>query len=258
MNGADPLRILHLTDPHLFADRSGELRGVVTHDSLERVIDHYSASGWRADLVLASGDIIQDDSALAYRHFRDLLGQLGLPVYCLPGNHDVRDLMREALTVPPFHYCENVEAGGWLICCLDSCVSGEVQGRIRAAELESLTAAVDTSAAHHVMVCLHHPPVLMGSRWLDSVGLEDRQPFLAALSTMSKVRLVLFGHVHQEYEGEHEGLRVVGTPSTCRQFARHSELFAVDDKPPAYRRLNLYTDGRFEHELIWVNDEPVF
>lgn len=258
MTGADPLRVLHLTDPHLFADPAGQLRGTVTFESLARVVDHYGSSGWQADLVLATGDIIQDDSAAAYRNFRELLGKLGLPVYCLPGNHDVRHLMREELADGPFHYCDNAESGSWLIVCLDSCIQDEVQGRVSDTEIARLVSCIGGSAAAHVMVCLHHPPVLMNSRWLDSVGLENRQQFLEALNDMPKVRLVLFGHAHQDYDDEHGGLRIIGTPSTCRQFARHSELFAVDDNPPAYRRLNLYTDGRFDHELIWVNDEPVY
>jgi Icc protein len=251
------LKVLHLTDPHLFADPGGDLRGTVTYRSLSRVLDHYRDAGWQADLVLATGDIVQDDSAEAYEHFRELVGALGLPVYCVPGNHDVRGLMREALAEPPFHYCENAESGGWLIATVDSCVDGEVRGRVDDDALARLAADIESSAAPHVLVCLHHPPVLMKSRWLDSVGLENREQFLAAVAAIPRVRLVLFGHVHQDYEGAHEGLQILGTPSTCRQFARRSTLFAVDDNPPAYRRLNLYTDGRFEHELIWVHDEPV-
>jgi Icc protein len=257
VDGADPLRVLHLTDPHLFADPEADLRGTVTYRSLTRVLDHYRGSGWQADLVLATGDIIQDDSAEAYRHFRELVGALGLPVYCVPGNHDVQGLMREALAEPPFHCCENVEARGWLIVSVDSCVAGEVHGRVGDAELMRLATVIEQSPADHVLVCLHHPPALMHSRWLDSVGLENREQFLAAVAASSKVRLVLFGHVHQDYEGAYAEFRILGTPSTCRQFAPRSMLFAVDDNPPAYRRLNLYTDGRFEHELIWVNDEPV-
>ena len=253
MSTADPVKVLHLTDPHLFADREGDLRGTVTYESLSRVIDHYRSSDWRSDLVLATGDIIQDDSAEAYAHFRELLGGIGLPVYCLPGNHDVRSLMQEALADPPFQYCGNVETGNWLIACLDSCVAGEVHGRISHAQLQDLAAAIENADAAHALVCLHHPPVLMGSRWLDSVGLEDRQAFLDTLAEWPNVRLVLFGHVHQDFEGQHAGFRILGTPSTCRQFARHSELFAVDDSPPAYRRLKLYTNGHLEHELIWLD-----
>jgi len=85
------LRILHLTDPHLFADTAGDLRGTVTHSSLRAVLDHYHDSDWRADLIVVTGDLIHDDSRRAYDHFCEILGSIGAPVYCVPGNHDVFD-----------------------------------------------------------------------------------------------------------------------------------------------------------------------
>ena len=257
MSDAGPVKVLHLTDPHLFADRQGDLRGTVTYGSLQAVLDHYRAGEWRADLALVTGDLIQDDSAEAYGRFRELVAPLGLPVYCVPGNHDDRALMQRALDKPPFHYCQPVEAGGWLIVGIDSCVTGEVGGRVSEDIIHALDLLIAESAAEHVLVCLHHPPALMGSRWLDSVGLENKEAFLQSVGRSGKVRLILFGHVHQVYEADHDGIRVLSTPSTCRQFAPHSIEFAVDDNPPAYRRISLYTDGRFEHELIWVTDESV-
>lgn len=257
MSDAGPVKVLHLTDPHLFADRQGDLRGTVTFEALQSVIDHYRASEWSADLVLVTGDLIQDDSAEAYDRFRELLEPLGLPVYCVPGNHDVRPLMEKALRAPPFHYCEPVEAGNWLIANIDSCETGEVGGRVSEAELRSLHELIGGAPAAHVVVCLHHPPALMGSRWLDSVGLEDKEGFLESVSRSGKVRLILFGHVHQAFEAGHNGIRIIGTPSTCRQFAPGSDEFALDDNPPAYRRISLYADGLFEHELIWVTDELI-
>ena len=257
MSDAGPVKVLHLTDPHLFADPRGDLRGTVTYESLRAVLDHYRAGEWRADLALVTGDLIQDDSAGAYARFRELLAPLGLPVYCVPGNHDVRPLMKEALREPPFHYCEPIESGGWLIANIDSCEAGEVGGRLSEDDLRSLNELIAGSSADHVLVCLHHPPALMGSLWLDSVGLDDKEGFLEAASRSGRVRLILFGHVHQAYEADRDGIRVLSTPSTCRQFAPGSDEFAVDDNPPAYRRISLYTDGRFEHELIWVTDESV-
>lgn len=257
MSDAGPVKVLHLTDPHLFADRQGDLRGTVTYESLQAVVGHYRAGDWQADLAVVTGDLIQDDSAEAYGRFRELLEPLGLPIYCVPGNHDVRPFMEEALRSPPFHYCEPIEAGDWLIANIDSCETGEVGGRVGDDELLSLNELIAGTSAAHVAVCLHHPPALMGSRWLDSVGLEEKEVFLESVGRSGKVRLILFGHVHQTYEADHDGICIVGTPSTCRQFAPGSDEFAVDDNPPAYRRISLYTDGRFEHELIWVTDEPV-
>ena len=201
-----------------------------------------------------SGDIIHDDSAAAYDHFIDLLTPLGIPVHCLPGNHDVRELMRAALQEPPFHYCETVRSGDWLIVSLDSCVSGQAGGRIATEELERMDHEIGEADAQHVMVCLHHPPVLMESRWLDAVGLENRNDFLERVAASGKVRLVIFGHVHQPYDADHDGIRILGTPSTCRQFAPKRTLFGVDDQPPAYRRIQLHEDGNFEHQLVWLTE----
>ena len=201
-----------------------------------------------------TGDLIHDDSAAAYSHFMDLLAPLGMPVHCLPGNHDVRDLMRTTLNEPPFHYCETFRSGDWLMVSLDSCVSGQAGGSIATEELDRMDREIDESDAEHVMVCLHHPPVVMDSRWLDSVGLENRHEFLARVAASGKVRLVIFGHVHQAYDADHAGIHILGTPSTCRQFAPKRELFAVDDRPPAYRRIQLHEDGNIEHQLVWLTE----
>lgn len=254
-NASDPIRVLHLTDPHLFADTSGELRGAVTYASLHSVLDHYRDHPWRADLVIATGDLIQDESLDAYANFYRQLEALDLPVYCVPGNHDIRPLMREALTEPPFHYCDSVEIGNWLIKGIDSCVGGEAGGHISNADLKRLESMATGTQAEHAMVCLHHPPVPMGSAWLDTVGIDNGDEFIASMASSGIARLAIFGHVHQAYDAEHSGISIIGTPSTCRQFAQHSDEFAVDDNPPAYRRFSLYADGRFEHELVWVGEE---
>ncbi|MFQ5609786.1 MAG: phosphodiesterase [Woeseiaceae bacterium] len=251
----DPVRVLHLTDPHLFADTTGVLRGAVTYATLSRVLEQYRHGGWPADLVAVTGDLIQDDSPDAYEHFKALLGSLDLPVHCLPGNHDNRTLMRSALDGPPFYYCDTIEIGNWLIVGIDSCQTGRAGGAIDVAEFDRLDAAIDSSDADHVMVCLHHPPVAMGSAWLDTVGLEDGPEFLARASASGKVRLAVFGHVHQDYDGMHEGIRIIATPSTCRQFKPGSEEFAVDDLPPAYRQISLHEDGNFDTELLWLDED---
>ncbi len=247
------VRILHITDPHLFADSAGELRGTNTYDSLAAVLEHFRASGWTADLVVATGDIIQDDSAEAYQRFRELLEPVGLPVYCIPGNHDVRPLMRDALAERPFRYCETRQLGNWLLFGIDSCRGeGHAGGAVDAAEMDRLEAAVKASEAEHVLVCIHHPPVPMNSRWLDEVGLDNAAELMTRLQALERVRAVLFGHVHQAYDEQHGNVRVVGTPSTCRQFQPGSDTFAVDDRPPAYRRIGLAADGTFDTELVWI------
>lgn len=244
--------MLHLTDPHLFADAEGSFRGTVTHASLRAVLADYVNGDWQADVVIVTGDLIQDDTAGAYEHFCHLLAPLGLPVYCVPGNHDVRETMRAALSHPPFSYCRSFTGNDWLIAGIDSCAAGRAGGLVTEREFERLEAQVEGTAAKHVMLCLHHPPVPMGSAWLDTVGLDNDEEFLRRIAGLHKVRLTVFGHVHQPYDAQHGNIRVVGTPSTCRQFKQRSDEFAVDDNPPAYRRISLYADGNTDCELVWL------
>jgi Icc protein len=253
----EPIRVLHLTDPHLFADAESSLRGTITHSSLSQVLAHITDEQWPADLVVVTGDLIQDDSKEAYEQFRQLMTPLGLPVFCVPGNHDARELMRAAVSLDPFHYCASVRVNNWLITGIDSCLDGKADGQIDARELVRLAGILDDTSAEHVMVCLHHPPMSVGSRWLDQVGLQNSEQFLTLIAEPGKVRAALFGHVHQPFEGEHDSIRIIGTPSTCRQFTVGSDEFALDDNPPAYRKICLHADGSIENELIWVDACPV-
>ena len=236
----------------MFADSGASLRGIVTEQSLQNVLDHVSARRWPADLVAMTGDLSQDESAASYQRFKTLFATLGLPVHCIPGNHDIRATMQDELNAEPFHYCSAVHLQNWLIVGVDSCVTGEAGGRLTDEELARLLTVLEESSADHALVCLHHPPTPVGSTWLDGVGLKNGAEFLRAVSTQGKTRAALFGHIHQPFEDSFEDIKIVGTPSTCRQFMVGSDKFALDDNPPAYRRVTLHPDGGVDTELMWV------
>jgi len=236
----------------LFAEADGSLRGRVTYDTLLRVLEHFRDSKWPADHVQVTGDLVQDDTPAAYRRFREALASTGLPVYCVPGNHDIRDMMRAALNDGAFHYCSSLEARNWLIVGIDSCIEGSAAGYIDDDEFDRLENLLETTRVAHVMLCLHHPPLPVGSRWLDELILGNRTEFLERIAESPKVKLVISGHVHQAFDRNYGSARILCTPSTCRQFAVDSDSFAVDDNPPAYRRLELHADGHIDSELVWI------
>ncbi len=57
---------------------------------------------------------------------------------------------------------------------------------------------------------------------------------------------MLWGHVHQEFRDERNGVALIASPSTCIQFKPHAVKFAIDAQPPGYRWLELHADGRFD------------
>ena len=163
------MQILQITDPHLYGSATGRLRGVETDTSLRMVLDDAFARVPDYSAVLVTGDLVQDDSS-GYLRFRSIFGNLTKPVLCIPGNHDEPEAMRRELNGAPFQICGAHEADGWQFIMLDSYDPGHVGGRLTHNELARLDAALAESPKH-AMVCLHHHPIAMGSRWLDTVGL---------------------------------------------------------------------------------------
>src|SRR5579871_5278117 len=106
------VRVLQLSDPHLFASPNGDLRGVNTLISLQRVIAHAASRKLNFDAVLCTGDIVNDEPD-GYVHFARELAAVGKPVYCIPGNHDDPQRLRAALAGPPFQVGGQVDLGAW-------------------------------------------------------------------------------------------------------------------------------------------------
>jgi len=246
-----PTRIVQFTDLHLYGAADGRLRGVATLPALEAALATARAreAPWTA--LLLTGDLVQDDPA-GYQHVRRLFGGSAVPVYCIPGNHDEQGPLRAALAAAPFQVCGTAEHGEWLLVMLDSYQHGMAAGRLAASELARLDAALAARPDRHALVCLHHHPIAAGSRWLDTVGLENSAALFEVLDRHRNVRVLLWGHVHQCYDGERRGVRLLATPSTCAQFKPGSDNFAVDQRPPGYRWLELHDDGRVESAVVWV------
>ena len=248
------LRLLQISDPHLFSEAGGTLRGVTTRDSLQTVLRHARAHHWDAEALLLTGDLVNDD-ADGYATVRELFGQLGKPVWCLPGNHDDGAAMRRELGAAPFEICGHHDTGAWRVVMLDSCVSGQAHGRLSAAELARLDAALASAGDRHVLISLHHHPVRMASRWIDSVGLQNPDDFFTITDRYPQVRVMVWGHVHQAFDSRRKGVRLLAVPSTCAQFLPHSDQFAVDPSPPGYRRLTLRSDGTIDTEVLRIEPQ---
>lgn len=245
------VRLVHFTDTHLYGGEHELLRGVATLPALTAALAHARSRDWPPDALLVTGDLVQDDPA-GYPHFRRLFGALGAPVLCVPGNHDEPQAMRRELAGKPFVVDGFVDLGRWRIVLLDSCLPGSASGAVSAQTLAGLQEALATAGTRHCMVCLHHHPVPMSSRWLDRVGLTNAAEFLHIVDAHRNVRAIVWGHVHQNYDGLRKGVRMLATPSTCAQFLPNADDFAVDRRPPAYRTFELRADGSLLTEVVWI------
>lgn len=241
-----PLRVVQITDSHLFRDPSAALLKLNTQNSFELVLELLQHKERAIDLILATGDIAQDASMEAYVRFGAAMERIGAPFYWIPGNHDRRAVM-EKVVAHKDAFINLVKVGNWQIIMLDSSIVGEVHGNLSPGELQHLEsclqAAQSDPAIEHSLVCLHHNPVPGSALWMDGIGLLNQDEFLAIVDRYSTVRGVVYGHIHQELDFLREGVRYFCTPSTCIQFKPEVEDFALDDVSPAYRWFDLHSDG---------------
>ncbi len=98
----------------------------------------------RPDLVVLTGDLVDEGRPEEYEMLRKILAALPIPYLVIPGNHDDRDNLRNAFAdhayLPrqgPLHYC--VDDHPVRIIGLDSTVSGAHHGHIDADGLDWLS-----------------------------------------------------------------------------------------------------------------------
>jgi len=249
-----PIRILQISDSHLFVDSKKRLLGLDTEASFHAVVDLAKAEQAQHDiaLVLATGDVAQDCSTRAYEYYKKVVeAEFKAPILWLPGNHDDSKLMTECLKecserVSPCAY----DLDKWTIIMLDSSVQHEVYGLLKQDQLDYLDRTLSEKTDQHVMVCLHHHPILCGSHWLDGHNLKNAKELWAILHKYPNVKTLVWGHIHQEFHAVHEvnghAIQCFAPPSTCIQFKPRCYDFALDTLNPGYRWFDLYSNGDFK------------
>lgn len=249
-----PIRLVQLTDLHLFGAPDATLRGVATLPAFEAALAtaQRRLGPWAA--LLLTGDLVHDEPA-GYDHLARRLGGGATPVWCIPGNHDEPARMTAALGDPPFQVGGHGLLPRWIVVMLDSWVAGANGGRLSEFELARLDATLSAHADRHALVCVHHQPVPVGSAWIDSIALDNAEAMFAILDRHPQVRAVAWGHVHQVYDGMRGDVRLFATPATSAQFKPHSADFALDDLPPGMRWFDLHPDGRIDSGVCWVEPD---
>ncbi|MDG4550879.1 MAG: metallophosphoesterase [Candidatus Contendobacter sp.] len=240
-----PLRVVQITDLHLKTTPGGRLWGADVDAGLNAVLAHIQERQPTADLVLATGDLVGDEPD-AYPRLLQALEPLGLPVYCLPGNHDFPAVMSRALRGGRVRWERYFVAGHWQFVLLDSSFPGTPDGHLATGELALLDTVLATGPERPTLVCLHHNPLPVGTGWLDTMTVSNGAALFAVLDRYPQVRAVVWGHIHGEFADRRGHVQLLAAPATSVQFRPDSPEPRVDDLPPGYRWFELYPDGALQ------------
>ena len=258
----DRTRILQLTDLHLFCDPESTLKGVPTRRTLQQVVGALLQEKIDFDHVVVTGDHTHDERPESYAVVREILAPWVNRLAVIPGNHDDREVMRsiyrdviERQATDKVSDDDRItfsfQCDSWLCLGLDTHAPGQVSGEFGAAQAAWLSQQLVSHGDNPSIIFCHHPPVDVGSDWMDRIGLLDRSLLLDIVQNHPSLRLICCGHVHHEFEGVIGRTRVVTTPSTGVQFDPQEPEPRFTSDPPGCRIIEL-TDNQLETRIVRV------
>jgi len=261
------LRIAHITDCHT----QPKLK---TERALKSVFRQLNTMQDRPDIILNTGDSVLDANYAAagflencWDVWNDSIGCCAIPVYHCIGNHDIwtihdieeprqvkegkRSCMQKLGMQQPYY---SFEKNGWKFIALDSIGdNGYELDNTQYRWLEQQLAATEKP------VCIYsHVPIISAASMM--YALERRSGKVVAKEMHSdarqlkdlffkhkQVKLCLSGHVHYVDEVDYLGVKYMCNGSVAGNWWKGS----LDEFPPAYAIIDLYTDGSVKKELIY-------
>ncbi len=247
-----PVVIAQFSDLHVMAPGRRNRHGIDCAAGLRRCIDHLGALDLLPDVLVASGDLVEDGKPEEYRRLQEMFARLPVPLCLMAGNHDRRAPLRQVFREHDYlgasgriHYHRDVR--GLRLIALDSLVEGQSGGDLDEAQLRWLDALLAEAPQQAALVFVHHPPVPTGFSRMDSIAIkaDSAQQLGAIIARHAQVRAVLCGHVHRNVQAAWQGTLVSACPSTAfqaRLWLGPGKFEASHDEPPSYQLH--YWDGR--------------
>jgi 3',5'-cyclic AMP phosphodiesterase CpdA len=218
-----PFLIAQISDMHIKTRGALSYRVVDTARHLRECIAHIQALKQQPDIVVATGDLTDFGKPEEYELLREILGELKLPLYMIPGNHDERGNMRAAF--PEHAYLRQhdefiqytIEDTPIRIVALDTVVPGASGGELCEKRLAWLAATLRARQDAPTVVLMHHPPFRTLIGHMDEIGLANASTFKCVLANHPQVKAVLCGHLHRPIEAVWRGILMSTSPSPAHQ-----------------------------------------
>lgn len=221
-----------ITDLHIKAPGQLTYGRVDTAAHLAAAVTHLNALTPRPELVVASGDLVDNGTAEEYAHLRQILAPLEIPIALLPGNHDDRGVLRAAFPDHPYlaegdpflHHARDV--GPIRLICLDTLREDGHWGAFDAARADWLKARLAEAPDCPTVIIAHHPPFRTGMAEHDANRMLGRELLAEIIQTNPQIALLLTGHLHRMM-----AVPWAGVPALCLSSTAHQAL--LDLSPEA-------------------------
>jgi len=255
------MQIAQITDTHVRTAGKLLLGRVDTAGFLAAAVAAVNRLDPPADLVVMTGDLVEQASAEEYAHFASIIAPLKAPVYLLPGNHDGRESLRRSF--PAHRYLPRegflqyaLEDWPVRVVALDTHIPGQGGGELCSERLAWLERTLAVAPKRPTLVFMHHPPFATGMPFMDRYGLKDASGFAAIVAGNPQIERIAAGHLHRSMQCRFAGTVASVCPSSAHQIAldldEKSPLRFVME-PPAFQ-LHRWTDGTLVTNTMPIGD----
>jgi 3',5'-cyclic-AMP phosphodiesterase len=228
--------LAQISDLHVTAAGTRLMERIDTAGYLTRAVAHLNGLSPAPDLVIITGDLVDQGSPAEYENLRAILAGLARPWAVMPGNHDDRDALRRAFAdddrLPRegefLHYV--VEELPLRLIALDTIVAGETGGDLCPARLDWLAARLEEAPERPTVIAMHHPPFVSGIVGMDAINCANSDALGSLVARHPQVERIICGHIHRPICLRWHGTVVTSAPSTAHQVALDLE----PDSPVAW------------------------
>jgi 3',5'-cyclic AMP phosphodiesterase CpdA len=233
--------LAQISDCHVTAPGGRVADRVDPAPGLRRAVERINAMGPAIELVIGTGDLVNDADPAEYDHLQVILADLVPPFLPLPGNHDSRSELRHRFGGLPAGDDRRpidhvVELDRVRVVCLDTVIVGRHDGRLTDGQLAWLDAVLAERPDRAVVIAQHHPPVPCGIPAMDRYGLANADGEAEVVARHPHVLGIIAGHFHRSMHRRFAGTVVTCCPSTAVQLALdlEGEHASYSDEPTGF------------------------
>jgi 3',5'-cyclic-AMP phosphodiesterase len=238
--------IVQISDTHVTRPGEGTRYSADPGLNLARCVEHLQRTTPLPDAIIASGDLVNQGEEAEYERLRGLLAPLAVPVYLIPGNHDLRAPLRKVFRDHAYFprdgssICYCIEQHTVRLIGLDTVNEGMEGGTLYDEQLAWLERMLVMAPDKPTVIFMHHPPFSTGLPCMDAIALDtDSARALGEIVERHPcIERLVCGHVHRECYVHWHGTTVSICPSTAFQMAfdmGEGATFRAGAEPPAYQ-----------------------
>jgi len=215
--------IVQISDLHIVAAGKKTYGIAPMSDNLMRCVAHINQLSPSPELVIVTGDITDSGLPEEFSHAKQLLDELRIPYYVIPGNHDnamslLASFKRNASAfIGSAGECfinyviDDFEVR---LIALDSTVRGCPGGEVCEQRARWLERRLSENQHKPTLIFMHHPPLKLGVIETDVDGFAGADALADVVKKYPNIQGVLCGHVHLPTFTAWSGTIVSTAPST--------------------------------------------